>query len=170
MVDDSKENMMKKYMKIISGVVLVIIVLGITIMYRSTLEDTWSEQLTEASELAPYLEFYAAKQPPVTAEKGTFYIRNKTEQEMRTGEFYALQKKILGKWCDVEDKYNQPMDFVAIGYSVPSQGEYRITVNWEKDYGKLPHGTYRLIKDCDVTLDEKYHKSLNLVFACEFKV
>ncbi len=162
--------MMKRYAKIICGVVLVIIVLGVTVIYRSTLEDTWSERLTEESELTQYLEFYPAKQTPATAEKGTFYIHNKTKQEMRTGEDYTLQKKILGKWCDVDNKYNRPLDFVAIGYSVPAEAEYRTTVDWEKDYGKLSHGTYRIIKDCALILDEKYHKQLELTFACEFKI
>ncbi len=157
---------MKKSAKIIVGAVLVTAILGITLYYRNTLNDIWSERLTEESELAGYLDFYpASAEGAVTAEKGTFIINNKSDLTMRTGEFYALQKRVLGKWSDVEPY----LDFVMIAYDVPA-GEYRFTVDWGKDYRKLSHGTYRLIKDCDVTLDEKYHKSLDLIFACEFKI
>ncbi len=157
---------MRKYIKIIAGFVLVIAILGITLHHRSTLNDIWSERLSEESVIASYLEFYpASDKEAITAEKGTFIINNKSDLQMRTGEFYALQKKVLGKWSDVEPY----LDFVMVAYEVPT-GEYSFTVNWEKDYGKLPHGTYRIIKDCDVTLDAEYHKSENLVFACEFRI
>ncbi|NCE97558.1 hypothetical protein D1151_00215 [Emergencia sp. 1XD21-10] len=144
---------------------MTIAVLGITFLYRNTLNDTWTERLTEESEVECYLEFYTAGEKAITAEKGTFIINNKSDQEMRTGEFYALQKKVLGKWSDVEPY----LDFVMVAYEVPA-GEYSFTVNWGKDYGKLPHGTYRIIKDCSVTLDAEYHKSEDLVFACEFRI
>lgn len=113
---------MKRHIKIMAGAVSIVIILGIIFLYRNTLEDTWAERLTEKNDLIDYLEFYPAGEEDIFPDKGAFIIYNKTDQEMRTGEFYALQKKILGKWCNIET--NQPMDFVAIGYGVPP-GEYR---------------------------------------------
>lgn len=164
---------MKKHAKkiIIACMAIAVIVFIFAYLYQNTADDTWSDKLTDQTELEQYIDFYIATHAEPTSEEGVFYIRNKTEQEMRTGEFYVLQKKVFGKWYDVNGKDGKSIfDFVAVGYPISPGSEYGVTVNWEEHYGKLPKGTYRIIKDADLTIDERYHKSLTFLFACEFRI
>lgn len=143
----------------------MIVIAAAVILYQNILEDTWSEKLTEKSEVTQYLDFYPAGADSISAEKGVFIINNKTNRELRTGEFYILQRKILGKWSDMIE----PLDVAAVGYDIPP-GEYKFTADWEEYYGKLKPGTYRMIKDCNMVIDKKKHEQLEFVFACEFKL
>ncbi|MGC2873754.1 immunoglobulin-like domain-containing protein [Ihubacter sp. mB4P-1] len=156
---------MKKSTKIISILSVIIIIAAAVLLYRNALNDTWTESLTKESDFTPYLEFYPVDEEAIAAEKGAFIIHNKTDKEMRTGEFYALQKRVLGKWSDI----GPSLDFVAVAYDVPP-GEYSFTVNWETYFGELKPGVYRIIKECDLMTNESSHKYSEFLIWCEFKI
>lgn len=63
---------MKKQIKIIAILVLMIVIAAAVILYQNILEDTWSERLTEKSEVTQYLDFYPAGADSISAEKGVF--------------------------------------------------------------------------------------------------
>ena len=50
---------------------------------------------------------------------------------------------------DVWHKINVELNFILPSYSLTANESVEIELDWEEDYGALPSGTYRIIKDID---------------------
>ena len=60
------------------------------------------------------------------------------------GESYRIQIKENNKWKDVETIAD--LNFIEIAYNLDENNQLKQKINWEKLYGKLEKGTYRIVK------------------------
>ena len=91
-------------------------------------------------------------QDTVTRTSAEVTITVNTDYEISGGEPEAFAVEMLkdGVWYKL--KYKHPDDVspaVAYGYS----GTEKVTADWNRHYGKLPDGHYRLIKYLSATTD-----------------
>ncbi len=82
----------------------------------------------------------------ISATGATIVIKDTNKEPYVYGAWYKLQKEVDGKWYDVEtitDNYG----FNEMGYLVDKNNEVKFVMNWEDIYGKLPQGSYRILKE-----------------------
>lgn len=85
------------------------------------------------------------KEGTLTNKGATIIITDTSGLDNIYGEEYKIDKKVKGKWQELKpiiDNYG----FDMIGYSVSSNNQLEMNVDWEWLYGKLEHGEYRLVK------------------------
>ena len=75
----------------------------------------------------------------------TIIIKDTNVSKYTYGEWYKLEKEIDGKWYEVKTIIEN-YGFNSIGYNVDENNEIKFVINWEWLYGKLPLGSYRIIK------------------------
>jgi hypothetical protein len=64
------------------------------------------------------------------------------------GEYYTIQKKVNGKWLDVEYESND-IAWIAIAYGLNENNQLTQTLHFENVYGILDSGIYRIGKCLD---------------------
>jgi transcriptional regulator with XRE-family HTH domain len=87
------------------------------------------------------------KKGTLSKTKATILIKNTLEYEITTGEPFYIEKYNINKWEKVEDICNGSCIFNLPAYNIKPFETREITHNWEKIYGELPKGTYRLVKE-----------------------
>ena len=75
----------------------------------------------------------------------TIIIKDINEEPNVYSEWYKIEKEENGIWYEVETLVNN-YGFNEIGYLVDENNEVKFVINWEKLYGKLSHGSYRILK------------------------
>jgi len=60
------------------------------------------------------------------------------------GESYRIQVKKNNEWEEVEPISD--LNFIAIGYNLDENNQFKQKIKWEKLYGELEKGTYRIVK------------------------
>ena len=67
--------------------------------------------------------------------------------ELQTGSPYALEKRVDGAWVDVELlPMEGELSWTMEAWSIPMDNETEWVVNWQRLYGELAPGTYRICK------------------------
>lgn len=94
----------------------------------------------------------------LSAKGATLIIRDTNDEPYTYGDWYKLEKYVDGKWVDVEPLVDDYF-FNEMGYVPNENDEVRFTMNWEKIYGELPLGSYRILKQAN-----------NEIFSIEFGV
>ena len=61
------------------------------------------------------------------------------------GEWYKIEKQVNGKWYEIKPIIEN-YGFNSIGYLPDKNNEVEFVMNWEWLYGKLPLGSYRILK------------------------
>ncbi len=105
--------------------------------------------------------------PDTLTNKGaTVILTNKSAKQLRYGNPYSIEVKKDGKWytIDVEKYFNLPLILLEAHEST------EIDINWEVFYGKLPSGTYRIIKGVEIEKDKEQDKYETSIVAVEFKI
>ena len=72
-------------------------------------------------------------------------IKDGNETPYTYGAFYALETQKDGEWYELQTK-PEKYAFHDIGYLPDENGEVTFDMDWGRLYGKLPEGTYRIIK------------------------
>lgn len=75
----------------------------------------------------------------------TITIKDTNQNPYTYGEWYKIEKEIDGKWYEVKtiiDNYG----FNDLGYLVDENNQVKFVIDWEWLYGKLPLGSYRILK------------------------
>lgn len=75
----------------------------------------------------------------------TITIKDTNKNKYTYGEWYILQKETDGKWYNMPTKVKD-YGFNDIGYEVNENNEVKFVIDWEWLYGKIPYGSYRIIK------------------------
>lgn len=88
----------------------------------------------------------------------TLIIRDINDEPYTYSEWYELEKYVDNKWVDVDPLVDDYF-FNEMAYVPNKNGEVKFTMNWEERYGKLPLGSYRILK-----------KANNEIFSIEFGV
>ncbi len=86
------------------------------------------------------------KNETVSKTGATFILTDKNPTPFSYGEWYMIEKRENNKWnilsCIVEGKI-----WPAIARIVGEDGKLEYKINWEKLYGELEKGKYRLVKE-----------------------
>ena len=75
----------------------------------------------------------------------TITIKDTNESKYLYEEWYVLQKVIDGKTYSIPTKVKD-YGFNSKGYTVDENNEVKFVIDWEWLYGKLPQGSYKIIK------------------------
>ena len=87
------------------------------------------------------------KEGTVTPNGLTVIFENKSKSEATYGEFFAIEKKIEGKWYQLAVVIEGNYAFNSIGYNLNPEEKKEFEVNWNWLYGSLDVGEYRIVKD-----------------------
>lgn len=92
------------------------------------------------------------KDKSLTKKEAVLILQNHTSVDYVYGAFYAMEYQKNNVWYKIIP--NREMNFNMIGYVLKANGSREIKINWEKDYGNLPSGKYRIIKDASINLEQ----------------
>ncbi len=136
--------MNKKYFNITIIAIVILAVICICLLF-----------LNNESKITSFKDVkFSIEKDTLTPSQATFIIENKSTQEISFGEEYFLEKRSKNKWHELDtinDLFvNQPL------YKLKTNEQFSKKLNWEYAYGKLPKGTYRLVKEIQVNKKAKY--------------
>ena len=81
-------------------------------------------------------------------------FKNQSNIDLEYGNSYTIEKYQNGYWKTV-DLIND-IYFTMPSYQLSINESKEININWERGYGKLSAGKYRIVKDFDYEKNEKY--------------
>ncbi len=103
----------------------------------------------QMGEKSPYeaiaLENVSMQLTDITPTGALLTITDKNESPFVYGEWFALEKKEGSEWFGLHPIIEN-YSFFDLGYRPNLNGKVIIEMDWEKLYGKLPKGSYRVLK------------------------
>lgn len=145
---------------ILTFLLCVVGVLGIT----GCRNNEWS--IGDRSDIQIFQEdvTLSIKDGTLTNTGATLILTNKSNKDYEYGNPYELEIKKGENWykIEVELNFNQP------AFILKANESKEIEINWKNGYGKLPKGTYRIIKEIDYEYEEVKYQSFNI--AVEFEI
>lgn len=75
----------------------------------------------------------------------TIIITDKNKPTYTYGEWYKIEKEENGTWIEVEPQVKN-YGFNEIAYIPNDEGQVKFIIDWEKLYGELELGSYRIVK------------------------
>ncbi len=91
-------------------------------------------------------------------------LKNNAKIDAQYDASYKIEKKQNNEW----HKIDAQLYFNMMAYDLKPNEEKEIEVNWEKNYGKLSLGDYRIIKTIDIENEDGTFTSFNI--AAEFTI
>jgi len=85
------------------------------------------------------------KEGTLTSTGATVIITDKNENPYGWGVPYFIEIEEDGIWTEAQDLYR--ISWIEIAYELDENGQYEQEINWEKFYGELKPGNYRLVKN-----------------------
>ena len=82
----------------------------------------------------------------ITPTGAKLIIKDTNESPNVYGEWFAVETKSGSDWYELQPVI-EDYGFNDLGYLPNENGEVTFDVDWEWLYGKLPQGTYRIIKE-----------------------
>lgn len=158
---------MNKNKKVITGILIVlIIIIGIVIAYKIieksvtnrenfnfTVENITSnpvdtvnhEQKDIKSDRSPRNVIIKVESATINPESVSITITDNNKEHYGWGVEFRVQEKVNGEWKDL--KYiSDDLSWIDIAYELNEDNQLTQKLDIEKFYGKLPNGTYRIVK------------------------
>lgn len=85
------------------------------------------------------------KDGTLTNKSVTLILTNNSDRKIQYGSPYEIEVKKNGEWY----KINAKLNFTLPLFILESKKKNEFKLNFEEGYGKLPSGTYRVIKKID---------------------
>ena len=85
------------------------------------------------------------KEGTLTNKSVTLILTNNSDRKIQYGSPYEIEIKKNGEWY----KINAKLNFTLPLFILESKKKNEFKLNFEEGYGKLPSGTYRVIKKID---------------------
>ena len=85
------------------------------------------------------------KEGTLTSTGATVIITDKNENPYGWGVPYFIEINEGGLWTEAQDLCR--ISWIEIAYELDENGQYEQEINWEKFYGELKPGNYRLVKN-----------------------
>ena len=104
------------------------------------------------------------KEGTLTNKSATLVLTNNSDKNFQYGNPYEIEIKKDGEW----HKINVELNFDMPAFPLSSKESKEIELDWENGYGKLPKGTYRIIKEIDYEYEEEKYETFNV--AVEFTI
>ncbi len=102
------------------------------------------------------------KENSLTNTSTTIVITNNTEVDYSTGQKYRIDKNVNESWYKLSMKEDMVTTMESL--AIFSGDSLEMNLNWEKYYGKLEPGKYRIVKD--VTAEDnpkKYNVAVEFI-------
>ena len=87
----------------------------------------------------------------ISLSGATIVIKDTNKKPYVYGSWYKIEKEVDGKWYEVPTII-EDYGFDEMAYLVDKNNEVKFVMNWEWLYGKLPSGSYRILKQ----VNDKY--------------
>lgn len=98
------------------------------------------------------------KSETLTNKGAIFVLKNNTDKEYWYGPEYTIEQKENETWHEVNTITGEPLVWNTIAYSLNTNEEIELDIDWSFGYGELKSGTYRLVKTAfkkdDTSIDE----------------
>ena len=104
------------------------------------------------------------KEGTLTNKSATLVLTNHSDKNFQYGNPYEIEIKKDGEW----HKINVELNFDMPAFPLSSKESKEIELDWEKGYGKLSKGTYRIIKGINYEYEEGKYETFNV--AIEFTI
>ncbi len=104
------------------------------------------------------------KEGTLTNKSATIVLTNNSNKNFQYGNPYEIEIKKDGEWR----KINAELFFTMPAFNLSAKESIEIKLDWENEYGKLPKGTYRIIKEIDYEYEEGKYETFNV--AVEFTI
>ena len=104
------------------------------------------------------------KEGTLTNKSATIVLTNNSNKNFQYGNPYEIEIKKDGEW----HKINAELSFTMPAFNLSAKESIEIKLDWENEYGKLPKGTYRIIKEIDYEYEEGKYETFNV--AVEFTI
>lgn len=91
----------------------------------------------------------------LTSTGTSFTIYNTSSVVFHTGIPYWVQTLVNGKWHDIKGLMNE---FPVTAMEIRPGWSSVLVVDWSDNYGELPEGEYRLVKDIDLQGERLFTK------------
>lgn len=160
--------MKKKVVKIVAIVFVAVLLLDgiITAVssFTASKDKEWGLELSTSN--------VSAKGATLTIERKN----SKREEDLTVGEEWGIQRKTLFGWKDLKTVDEYGMIWLAIGYPMNEGDSKTWNLQWERSYGRLWPGIYRIYKDASTddcyrhSEEEREEKNLNPVVYSTFFV
>ena len=83
----------------------------------------------------------------------TMILKNQSNVDLQYGNPYSIEKYQNDYWKTVE--LINDISFTLPAYGLNKNESKELSIDWERGYGKLPNGKYRIVKDFDYEENEK---------------
>ena len=104
------------------------------------------------------------KEGTLTNKSVTLVLTNNSDKNFQYGNPYEIEIKKDSEW----HKINVKLNFDMPAFQLSAKESKEIELDWENGYGKLPKGTYRIIKGIDYEYEEGKYETFNV--AVEFTI
>ncbi len=98
------------------------------------------------------------KDGTLTNKSVTLVLTNNSDKNFQYGNPYEIEIKKDGEW----HKINAELFFTMPAFHLSAKESIEIKLDWENEYGKLPKGTYRIIKEIDYEYEEGKYETFNV--------
>ena len=109
------------------------------------------------------------KEGTLTKTGATIIIHDLSGHKYVYGSPYIVEKKVNDKWVEVKNICDN-CAFNAMAYGVDQDGILEFNCNWERMYGKLTKGYYRIVKDAFIKRDRPITEEDIKYFSVEFEI
>lgn len=150
---------MKKRVIIVLSVVVLII---ITLLIAAFVD--FPQKALEDLNLAEGI-IMTIKEETLTKTGVTILITNESDIKYYTGRGYGIDQFIDGKWYRLDLK--EEMIVTADALSIIKDDPLDFTINWERYYGSLESGKYRIIKSVSSDDKPKENKDIAVEFVID---
>lgn len=131
---------MKK--KIIVGIVIALLILGLYMYYIYNIKGNFFEANNKET-----IDEVSMIIKEGTLTSATVVIKNASNKELTSGAWFRIDKlKDNGQWESLKS-INDDYVFIAIAWIIKPRGEFEDKIDWEKLYGELRIGHYRIVKE-----------------------
>ncbi len=81
----------------------------------------------------------------ITNKTAEILITDNNEEQYGWGVEFRVQQKVNGEWKEL-DYISDDLSWIEIAYALGEDNQVKMKVNFEKYYGTLENGTYRIVK------------------------
>ena len=81
----------------------------------------------------------------ITNKTAEILITDNNKEQYGWGVEFRVQQKVNGEWKELEYK-SDDLSWIEIAYALDKNNQVKMKINFEKYYGTLENGTYRIVK------------------------
>lgn len=100
----------------------------------------------------------SVKEGTLTNTGATVILKNDSDKDLQYCNRYKIEVRKDDEWRDVEGE----AIFTLPAFGLMAKESVEIKLYWEHSYGKLPKGTYRIIKSIDYEYEKENYQSFDV--------